>query len=269
MDKGNLHQLLAVKKEVATRANEITGETKKVFDKKHLFYGSLKSYIPFEEGGELTNEPNESEHLSYTVGEKLDWFSNELGKLVDIEYQIDVTNQVAIGNIDVDELTLPPLPASFLLDLIGLLERTRAIYGHAPTLDPKYEWKLEPELGEGVYKAIPDAVTYRTRKALNHKILYDATTEHPAQIEKWTEDVRIGKFVTKHWSGALTAHQKATLLGRLDTLIQATKKALSAANAEKHTKEKVADEIFAWLHWDMPLGGVARSGEQPQLDADD
>ncbi len=269
MEKGNLHQLLAVKKEVATRANEITGETKKVFDKKHLFYGSLKTYAPFNES-ESTQEPDEIEHLSYTVGEKLDWFTQELGKLMDIEYQIDVTNQIATAEIDVPDLSLPTLPAPFLLDLIGLLERVRAIYGHAPTLDPKHEWGLVPELGDGVYRAVEDDVTYRTNKTLQHKILYEATKEHPAQIEKWSEDVRVGKFVKRHWSGAITAQQKSVLLGRLDTLIRATKKALSAANEGQHAKDKVAATIFDWLHWDMPLGGVARTGDEKfQPDAND
>lgn len=265
-EKGNLHQLLAVKKDVAKRVNEITGETKKVLEKKHLFYGSLKTYEPFEESTDFTNEPEEQEHLSYTVGEKIDWFSEELSRLIDIEYQIDVSNQEATADIAVNGMTLVGMPATFLLDLIGLLGRVRGIYQHVQVLDPKYEWMDAREHGEGVYRAAEDDVTYRTKKKLLHKILYDATKEHPAQIEKWAEDERIGKYVKKHWSGALTAHQKAMVLGRVDDLIHATKKALSAANELEHSRNNIAGRIFRWLHEGIPLGGVARAGVQSQSD---
>lgn len=265
---GNLHQLLAVKKDVATRANEITGETKKVLDKKHLFYGSLKTYEPFEESTDFTEEPQEGEHLGYTVGEKIDWFTKELGRLIDIEFQIDVSNQQAVADINIDGLLLASLPATFLLDLIGLLERVRNIYQHIQILDPKYEWIPAPEYGDGVFRSAGDDVTHRTKKQTKHKVLYDATKEHPAQIEKWFEDERIGKYTKRHWSGCLTAHQKALLLGRLDELIQATKKALSFANEREHAKTKIAGKIFSWLHKDIPLGGVARDGAQFQAESD-
>jgi hypothetical protein len=259
---GKLHQLLAVKKDLAERANAIFGETKAVLGKKHFFYGSLRAYEPFEAKGDLTAEATEHEKLSYTVGEKLSWFADEFSRLIDCEYQIDETNMNATGTVSVDGLEMKDLPATFLLDMIGLLERIKKVYGQAQVLEPKHEWTLTPSAGEGVYKADPDEVSYRTKKVLQHRVLQPATKEHPAQIDKWSEDERIGKYVKKIWSGALTAHQKAMLLGRLDSLIVATRRALAEANELEHSNKKLATSVFKWLHRGIPLGGVPRDGAQ-------
>lgn len=268
---GNLHQLLAVKKDLAQRANEIMGETKAVLGKKHLFQGSMRKYKPFDDQGELTDEAVEQESLSYTVGEKLAWFSDEFTKLIDCEFQIDETNMSAKACVRVTGLALPEVPATFLLDLIGLIEKIKKVYTQAQVLDPKNEWLLAPSAGDGVYKSDLDEVAFRTRKVLRHKVIVPATKEHPAQVEKWGEDERIGKFIKKIWSGALTAQQKALLLGRLDTLLIATRKALAEANECEHKNDKIATTIFEWLHRGIPLGGVARDGakSEPQSDSNE
>ena len=178
---GNLHQLLAVKKDAASRANQISDETSKIFAARHLFYGSLKSYEPFEEtqNPDLVHEEPEQEYLSYTVGEKMGWFAKEFSRLIDIEFQIDRTNMEAKADVKVDGLELKEVPATFLLDLIGFCERVKKVYQHIQVLDPKSEWALSEEMGDGVYRATKDEVTYRTKKVHKHKILHEATEQHP------------------------------------------------------------------------------------------
>lgn len=266
---GKLHELLAVKKDLASRANQICKETAEVFKKGHLFYGSLRTYESFEEKSEQTAESPEQEFLSYTVGEKMDWFGNEFGRMLDVEYQIDTSNTAAGASVQIGGLDLPTLPASFLMNLLGLLDKIKKVYQHAQVLDPKNEWMESSEMGDGVFRTAQALVTYRTKKSLKHKVLTEATKEHPAQIEKWAEDERIGKFVKKQWSGCITAAQKADLLGRLDSLIQATRKALSKANEQEHDADKIAKQVFQWLHQGIPLGGVARDGVKDQAESND
>lgn len=254
---GNLHQLLAVKKDTATRANEVLQETKKVFGSKHLFYGSLKAYQSIEDEGEM-NIPEEAENLSYTIGEKLAWFADEFGRHVDVEYQIDLSNERAYADVTVPGLSLGGIPATFLLELASFLEKVRKVYATIPVLDPKYKWETDSQKGNGVFQISEPEETYRTKKVHQHKILVEPTKEHPAQIREWTEDQQVGKYVKRIWSGAITAHQKALILGRIDVLLVAAKKALSEANNAEHVNDKIADRVFNYLHDGIPTEGILR-----------
>lgn len=254
---GNLHQLLAVKKDTATRANEVLQETKKVFGSKHLFYGSLKSYQSLTDEVEMAI-PEEVENLSYTIGEKLVWFAEEFGRHVDVEYQIDLSNENAMADVNVPGLSLTNVPATFLLELTSFLEKVRKVYATVPVLDPKYKWEIDPQRGSGVFQISEPEESYRTKKVHQHKILVEPTKEHPAQIREWTEDQQVGRYTKRIWSGAITAHQKATLLGRIDLLLIAAKKALSEANNAEHVNTKIADRIFNYLHEGIPTEGILR-----------
>lgn len=244
-----MHQLLAVKKDLAQRANEIYGETVKVLKKAHLFHGSVKSYEHFDEAeATLAAIPDEIEVMGYTVEEKLQWFDEQFSRLIDADYQIDTTNGEAFGDLKIGEKVISAVPAAFLLDLVGHFTKVRALYANIPVLDPKHAWTLTPDQGKNVYGTAQNEITYRTKKTLGHKVLVEATPEHPAQVEKWNEDVRIGKFTKKIWSGATTAHDKALLLARIDQVIEAAKIALSQANEKEHSKEKIAKQLFDWIH---------------------
>lgn len=251
----NLHQLLAIKKEAKQRGNEIAGETKKALGSKHLFFGSLKTYQAFDES-DGTNFPAEHEAMGYIVGEKLKWFGKNLGRIIDIEYQIDRTNERASASIEVDGFTVEDVPAPFLLDLIGFLEKIRNVYSGIPVLDSKYGWEADATATLGVFKTSEPEVTFRSKKVLRHKVLVEATNQHPAQVEKWPEDTQVGQYTKRMWSGALTASQKATILGRVDQLLDASKRALSAANNAEHDRGKIAESLFDFLHKDIPTAGL-------------
>jgi hypothetical protein len=83
--------------------------------------------------------------------------------------------------------------------------------------------------------------------------LYEATEQHPAQIEKWAEDVRIGTYTTKRWSGMLTPREKYEILSRIDILQQSVKRALSEANRTPHSKDRIASQIFEFIHGDLDM----------------
>lgn len=252
---GNLHQLLAVKKEAKQRANEIAGETKKVLGQKHLFFGSHKSYQPFDEE-DTTRLPDEHEEMGYIVGEKMAWFAKNFGRLIDLELQIDRSNEFARADLEVDGFSMSGVPAPFLLDLIGFLEKVRNVYIGIPVLDPKYQWEADVTRSEGVFKTSEPEITFRSKKTLHFKEISPATTQHPAQVEKWPEETQVGQYTKRMWSGSLTASQKAILLGRVDQLIGASKRALSEANNAEHANDKVAEQLFSFLHAGIPTAGL-------------
>jgi len=256
---GSLHQLLAVKKDTAQRANEIVKETAAALGSKHLFNGAIRKYTPFDEEGQKF--PDEHEQMSYTVGEKLAWFARNFGRHMDVEFQIEKANQGAFADVVVDGLSLHNVPATYLLDLTDFLEKIRRVYAGMPVLDPKNQWEKDYDAGPGVFTVTEPEISYRTQKVLSHKVLYDATKEHPAQIEKWTEDAQVGKYEKRMWSGAVTPAQKASILTRIDELIAAVKKALSKANDTEHDNDTIAEKIFEYIHGDLPTEGIYKDSE--------
>ena len=155
---GNLHQLLAVKKEAKQRANEIAGETKKALGSKHLYFGSHKSYQPFDEE-DSTRLPDEHEQMGYIVGEKMDWFGKNFGRLIDLELQIDRTNELARADLAVDGFNMNNVPAPFLLDFIGFLDKIRNVYAGIPVLGRGNE-RVMPVIEEGLKNERPEVRRY-------------------------------------------------------------------------------------------------------------
>jgi hypothetical protein len=91
------------------------------------------------------------------------------------------------------------------------------------------------------------AVNFRGEKTMKHKVLYDATDKHPAQIEKWTEDIPVAKIETVHRSTMLTPLAKSKMLGRVDKLIAAVKAARQRANTVEVEKREIAKSMFDYM----------------------
>ena len=247
-----MHEVLAVFPAVKGAATKIAAETAKVFQGKHEHFEALhRAYEPFKEGEEHA-EPDEVAEMATTVGEKLSHLAEIFGPAIDAGFQIDTTNMVATGTIEVDGLKLEGVPATFLMQLDKRLNELRGVYQAIPTLDPKFQWGDAADRGAGVFKA-NDEVRYRTEKQFVHKVVVEPTENHPAQIDKWAEDKRIGKYVTQRWSGRISVRQKYEVLKRIDTLQKAVKRALSEANSIEHSDGTIADKLFAFINGDIPL----------------
>ena len=252
---GQLHEILAVLPSLKGAAHEIIKETLHVFSKRgQLFEGALKTYRPLEEGG--NPEEPQAHHLASTVGEKLSHLAEIFGPFIDASFQIDATNRDAVATIKVGDLEIKDVPSTFLLQLDKRISEMRSIYGALPVLDPKSKWTPANDKGKGIWDAERE-ISYRTTKKLRHKELSPAIARDgvgiPAQIEKWTEDTRTGEWTNKRWSGMITVSQKYELLKRLDELQRAVKKGLTQANRVDHRKDKVAAQLFEFIHGDLPL----------------
>jgi hypothetical protein len=246
---GKLCEVLAVEGELDSTCKAVLDEATKTFkDKAAHFVGQTKTYQPFDEGA--TEKEGTVEHLAMvtTVNEKLAYVFEHLVKLIDAKAQKDATNQVAKADIVVDGATLAAgIPATTLLGLEATLRQVKAVAMEVPTLPPGIEWASAPEIGKNVYKRVHPAVTFKTRKTFRSKILVEPTKEHPAQIEKWSEDENIGKFITEAWSGMLTPAEKSDMLGRIDTLARAVKEARQRANTTEVVKIKLAKSLMDYI----------------------
>lgn len=243
---GKLHELLAVEPDLKGAAEKIIAETINTFSKKEgHFKAQVRRYHPLEDGGE--SFPDENQEMVTTVAKKLEWTQKAVEKYLDAVAQKEASNTSASAVVEIDGKPLieQPLPATLLLALEGRLKQLREVYNAIPTLDPGEQWNWDEKTR--AYEAAPTK-SFRTKKVMKNHVKAPATDKHPAQVEVYTEDVQVGFWTTRKWSGALTPSEKADLLERVDNLIQAVKRARQRANDCEAAKTWVGGALFAYIH---------------------
>jgi len=243
---GKLHELLAVEPDLKGAAEKIIKETVNTFTKKeHHFIGRHKSYQPKDEEGD-TFAP-ETQEMVTTVPKKLDHTQSVVAKYLDAVAQKELTNTAASAILEVDGKALvdAPLPATLLLALEGRLKQLREAYNAMPTLDPSETWHWDGDTQ--TYEAEPKQ-TYKSKKVYRNHTKAPATDKHPAQVEVYTEDERIGTWTEKKWSGMVTPAEKAEVLARIDKLAQSVKRARQRANDAEVKLVEVGDALFDFIN---------------------
>lgn len=245
--KPQLHQILAVEGDLQGKAAKIIDETKKTFnDKQHLFYGGLKKYEPYSDDD--PGMPEEFKEIDDTVYNKLNYAIKSFVSYIDCIATKEATNATATAPLVINGETIhEALPATLLLALENKLKGIRPVLESIPTLTKGIEWKPAPDKGENIFVTAKEDRKQRTVKEPKFRVLYEATKEHPAQIEKWTESVPKGEFVTIQWSGNITSAEKARILERFDEVLQAVKKARMKANSTEVVETKIARKLFDYI----------------------
>lgn len=243
-----LHELLAVEGDLEGTFKKVLDEAKVTFVKKDaLFHGYHRKLVMFDET-DKTEYPDEVKELDETVINKLKYVFPTIERYFDALYQKESTNQLAKADLIVNGETIATgLPATFLLGMESRLRLVRDMLLVMPTLEPGIKWIADAQKGENVFTNEPFEERIKTAKTFMHKVLYDATKEHKAQIEKWEEVVPIGKFIRQIWNGKISSDEKSKMIGRLDTLIQAVKKARQRANTQEVDTTKVANKILSFI----------------------
>jgi hypothetical protein len=240
-----LHEILAVEADREAASTAIYDETIQTFTKRaDHFQGKHTIYKPFAAG-----EPDSDEavqELVTTVPAKLSHAFGVMAKSLDILATKDATNQVAKGQIMLNGIPIgPELPATTLLALESKLKRYIELLLAIPTLPPARKWELDPSKGEHIYLDAAPESRGRTKKVPMHKELSPATKEHPAQIEKWMEEIQIGRYVETRWSGMITPADKSALISKAQDLMAAIKQARQRANATEIVPVSIGEAIFA------------------------
>lgn len=243
---GKLHELLAVEGDLKAAANRALMD---VFDAFQAgLFGVTRKYTPLRDGD--ISLPDEHKGLATTYREQLGIVAKYMGQWIDAAYQKETTNALTTADVIVDgALLLGALPAPALLNLESKLAEVRKVYAAMPVNDIAEMWYLDRDRGCWVTKP---RITYRTQKVRKALVLYEATKKHPAQVEVYTENSRIGTWETTIFSGAVTAVQKQGYLDRIDTLLRAVKQARQRANNIDAVKDTVAEKIFAFINGDQP-----------------
>ena len=246
-----LHELLAVEQDLAGTFKNILEETATTFTKKAAhFMAAHRTLRYYDEEKERTEKaPEEHQAMQTTVTDKLEYQQAHIIRYLDAVLQKEKTNQKAVADIVIDSVTIAKdVPATFLLGLEAKLKRIREIYEKIPTLQPQIEWEPDPDKGEGVFKMKHPEETYKTEKVIVPQILYEATKEHPAQVEKISETKNVGKYTKQVWSGMMTSAQKSAVLGKVDKLTRAVKKARQRANSVEIDKVQIGSALFDFIN---------------------
>lgn len=221
-----LHELLAVESDLRTAAAQELSRVRGMFEAPTAFVGQTRMYRPLLEGGEPL--PAENTPLGSHVTDELTSLFVKFGEWVEAVVQKEMTNTMTSASVVVDGVILAEdLPAPALLNLESRLAELRQVIQSIPTLTPSEEWTWDENAG--VYVSAP-RITYRTKKVPRTLVAYEATKEHPAQVQVFQEDIREGEWTTTIFCATMTVAAKNAMLDRLDKVLRAVKKARQKAN---------------------------------------
>jgi hypothetical protein len=240
-----LHELLAVETSVGGNYSRDLGETLKTLGKHDMFTRTVTRKTHFS-NDDSRLDTSETKEMASTVAERLNWYKKSVTDFFDLILQKDKTNQNAKVDLTVDgTIIASDIPATTLLMLESKLQDVRKVMEATPTLPVGISWDRDEN--ENLWKNREPKVTFSTKRTTKPVILYDATKEHPAQVKEVAEDIPVAKITQDTYSGMITSAQKAKVLGRLDILLQACKKARQQANQEEVVNGNLGANIFKYL----------------------
>lgn len=245
-----LHELLAVEKDIKATAEKILTEAQALFsNKKDHFQGAKKTYHPYVQ--EDNDRPEGGiKPVVTTVDQKLGYIFPYLVKQFDHIIQKEKTDAIAKASIIIEtedgqtNTIASDVPVIALVQYETLLTRIRGVLENIPTLDPAFEWSKDST--DGLYKT-NEIIRQRTRKTNRPIVLYAATDKHPAQTQMVTEDVPVGDWKEIATSGAYSPIEKSRLLARVDMLIEAVKRARARANKTDTVNDKIGQVLVNFI----------------------
>lgn len=238
-----LNQIIAVEKNVKSRALQDLTEAHHSLQKTPLLAGISRTYRPKDEEGEQL--PPESTKVQVKSEEVIRKTSETLSKLFDVVATKDWANCQAKANVVVDGKTLlTGVPATYLLFLEKQLVDLHTFIKKLPVLDAAETWSFDQSAD---CWATEPVLTTRTKKVPRNHVKAEATEKHPAQVEVYYEDVTVGHWRTIKFSGALPARRVNELLARVEKLQEAVKFAREEANNLEVEDVKTGEAVLSYL----------------------
>lgn len=238
-----LNQIVAVVQGKKSRVEKEKGEIYKKLQKSPLFDGISRTYKPLDEEGETL--PPETKNIQLSVSQSLDEFSAVVVDLIDATATLDSSNCEAFADVKVDkQVILSRVPVTHLLFLEKQLTDVQTFVSHCPVLDPAETWKWDET--SACYRSEPSG-TNRTKKVMRNHVKAEATEKHPAQVETYTEDIKVGDWATVKFSGAIPQQTKNLWVARIRQLVEAVKFAREEANSIEAKTVKYGQSLFDFI----------------------
>jgi hypothetical protein len=238
-----LNQIIAVQAGKKSQAKDTLTEAYHLLKKPELLSGLVRTYQPRDENGEP--QPDERKQVQVTVNELIGKVTADLTEMFDVVATQDWANCQARADVVVDgHPVLKGVPVTHLLFLEKQLVDLRTFVQALPVLDPAEEWEYKEDV-DG-YVSRPSRAN-RTKKVPKNHIKYEATKEHPAQVEMYMEDVWVGTWTTTKFSGAIPAAARNAMLERARKLLDAVKAAREEANGIEVKPQKVGGAVLGYV----------------------
>ncbi len=238
-----LNQIVAVVNGKKTQTQKAITEVYKKLQKPALFEGISRSYTASDEDGET--QPSEKKNVQYKSREAIVEARNALKELFDVTATQDWGNCQAKADVVVDGTTvLEQVPITYLLFLEKQLTDIHTFVQQIPVLDPAESWSWDENAD---CFATDASLSNRTKKVPRSHILYEATDKHPAQVEMYHEDVKVGEWKTIKFSSAFAAQEKNEIVLRVRRLQEAIKFAREEGNSMEVDDIKIGNKVFDFV----------------------
>jgi hypothetical protein len=238
-----LNQIIAIESGVRSNSVKELSDAHHALLKPALLHGIARTYTPKDDEGDKL--PAEATKVQVIAPMMLKQSAQVWTRLFDITLTRDAANCAAKANVVVDGVVLiKDAPVTFLLFLEKKLVDVETFIRKLPTLDPAETWAFDK--GQDCY-ATPPVETVKTKKIPRVHIKYEATKEHPAQVESYGEDVVVGTWRTVKYSGALPGFTQTRLLEQVIKLREAVKMAREEANGIEVDRHFIGEELFKFL----------------------
>jgi hypothetical protein len=240
-----LNQLVAIEKGVNSTAERAFTDAYHAIQKDALFGGIERTYQPDADDGDQL--PRESTKVQQSVEDLLDHVSDALTRLFDVRLTKDAANTTATADIVVEGgiVIQTDVPITFLLTLENKLVDLRTFITKLPLLDPAEDWAQDGQRA-GVLASAPYETT-RSKKVPRSFEASPATDKHAAQVTVYNEDIIVGRWTTKKFSGKISAARQDELLERIDKLTEAVKFARVEANTIPVQDRKIGALMMDYL----------------------
>jgi len=238
-----LNQIIAVATGTKGRAQKALTAVHHKLQKAQLLSGISRAYRPKDEDGESL--PAESTEVQYSVHEAIKDATLALTGLFDVVATLDRANCLAAADVKVKGvLVLSAVPVTTLIFLEKQLVDLHTLIEKLPTLDVSESWELNPSSS---FWSTRMHETTRTKKLPKAFVKYEATKEHPAQVDLVAEDVIVGYWETVKFSGAIPEAHKMALITRVQSLLDAVKYAREEANSIDVQDTKIGSEVLEFI----------------------
>ena len=243
---GKLNEVIAVATGRKSSVQKAVTDVYHKIQKEPLFDGIHRSYKPRDEAGETL--PPERKDVQLRVRDLTREVVTQWTDLFDIVLTQDCGNCLAKADVTVDGQTvLSDAPVTTLLFLDKQLSDVESFITALPTPDPAERWHFD---GEQDCLATEPYQTVRTKKVPKAFVKYEATKEHPAQVETYYEDVAVGDWTTLKYTARISAQEKHAALERVRKLRDAVKVAREKANSLEVEQKKAGLSLFRYIFGD-------------------
>lgn len=238
-----LNQIIAVASGKKTQVEKTLTEVYHKIQKPELFSGISRHYQPISDDGETL--PPEEKFPQVNVKSAIDTAKLAISDLVDIIATQDTANTLARADVLIDDkVVLKDVPVTHLLFLEKQVKDIQTFIGKLPTLDSSERWEFDDQTS--MYRT-PVVQTNRNVKQLRNHVKAVATDKHPAQVDVYQEEVKVGTWNTTKFSTCISSKDKNDFLNRTTKLIEAIKIAREVANSIDVKKVEYGDSLVEFI----------------------